>query len=71
MKKVQHVSIKVTNKGYNLLSVREFLSLPSINRMEMTIRNQVEYLDVLGNKIPAVDALKQLNEVKQQYRKAS
>ena len=65
---VSQVSVRVTETGYNLFSVTDYLSRPTEARLKLARENRVEYLDDEGNTIPESVALRQLSSIMQDQR---
>jgi len=59
-RQVSQVSVRVSAKGYNLMSVLEYLSIKQSKRKELIFENRISYLDEDGVTIPSLVAVRQL-----------
>lgn len=59
-RKVSQISVRVSARGYNLLSVIEYLSIDQAKRKELIFENKVTYLDDDGAVVPSLVAVRQL-----------
>ncbi|NJM93593.1 MAG: hypothetical protein HC842_02070 [Cytophagales bacterium] len=66
MGRVFQIAVKVSDGGYNLISVNDFLKMPMMERMEMMLQKRIQYLDEVGNVIPILEATRQMGEVKRE-----
>jgi len=60
---VSQVSVKISERAYNLFSVQEYLSLPRETRMNLVKSNGVQYLDDNGQVVPPLKAVRYLSGV--------
>lgn len=60
---VHKISIKV-NSGYNLISVENYQKLSASERVAMISQKRIQFLDVQGNAIPMMTAVKAINQLK-------
>jgi hypothetical protein len=60
---VHQVSIKHEG-GYALMSVQEFLALPSIERTKLILARKVEFLGTDGRVLPMLDAVRAINKAR-------
>ncbi|UXP33299.1 ammonium transporter [Reichenbachiella agarivorans] len=58
--KVAQVSIRVSDKGYNIYSVIEYLSINQERRKKMISEDRVRYMDEMGSIIPPLVAVRQM-----------
>lgn len=57
---LSQVSIKVSERGYNLMPIDEYLEMSAKERVKLIDENKVQYLDSTGNVITAVKAVRQM-----------
>lgn len=57
---VSQVSVRISDRAYNLFSVQDYLNLPRETRMNLVKAKGVQYLDELGNHVPALHAVRYL-----------
>lgn len=57
---VSQVSVRISDRSYNLFSVREYLNLPRETRMKLIKAQGVQYLDDNGQAVPPLDAVRYL-----------
>ncbi len=57
---VHQVSVQVSELGYNLMSIQEFLEIPLEERAELHMRHRIEYLDEAGNRVALMEAIRQI-----------
>jgi Amt family ammonium transporter len=60
--KLVHISVQVSTAGHNLLSVAEFLEIPSDRRRGLIEQERVTFIGEKGNLLNRSDALGQLGE---------
>lgn len=60
---VHQVSVKKAG-GYNLISVQEFLAIPSGERTKLILEKMVQFLDQGGAIIPMLDAIRSINKTR-------
>lgn len=60
MKPVHNISVQQPGGGHNLISPKDFLGLPSADRINLIMQGKVSFLDEDGNIIPSMDAVKSL-----------
>ncbi|UXP31512.1 ammonium transporter [Reichenbachiella agarivorans] len=60
---VHHVSAKVSNRGYNVYTVKEYVELSMDFRSSWEAADRIQYLNEEGYVIPVESAQKQLNEM--------
>ena len=65
---VSQVSIRVSAKSYNLLSVREYLNLPRQQRLKLIKSDSVQYLNETGGVVPPIKAVRYLSGVLENQR---
>ncbi|AZQ61392.1 ammonium transporter [Flammeovirga pectinis] len=59
--KVRYVSMRVSGKGYNLLSFRDFVDFETTYRNQLIETDRVTFIDDQGSKIEYVEAMKQIS----------
>lgn len=57
------VSVKEAG-GYKLLSVEEFLALPSAERTNLILGRKIEFLGPDGTVLPMLDAVRAINKIR-------
>ncbi|MEP2026987.1 MAG: ammonium transporter [Reichenbachiella sp.] len=57
---VTQVSVRVSERGYNMYSIREYLSIPLEDRKRLFEDDKVQYMDEAGNLVPPLIAVRQL-----------
>ncbi|RJE71449.1 ammonium transporter [Reichenbachiella sp. MSK19-1] len=57
---VSQVSIRISDKGYNIYSVIEYLSISQERRKKMVAEDRIKYMDESGGIIPPLVAVRQL-----------
>lgn len=67
-KQIYRVSVQVSENGYNLLTVQEFLKLSIDERADLQTNNKVKYLDDEGNPLPLRDAIMEIGRLKNDWR---
>jgi len=60
---VNQVSIRISAKSYNLLSVKEYLGLPRPHRLKLIESDSVQYLNDTGSIVPPLQAVRYLSGV--------
>lgn len=58
--KVNQVSVRVSERGHNLMSIPEYLSISQKRRKELIFEDRVTYLDEKGAKVSSLVAVRQL-----------
>ncbi|MCV9387172.1 hypothetical protein [Reichenbachiella ulvae] len=58
---VHQISIKVKT-GYNLISVEKYREIRPLDRVHLISEKKVKFLDVEGNPIPTLRAIKDINQ---------
>ncbi|MBD0402902.1 ammonium transporter [Flammeovirga sp. EKP202] len=61
--KVRYVSVKISEKGYNLMDVKDFIALDPVYRLDLLETKKVSFINDQGEGIEFVDAMKQLHSV--------
>ncbi|MEP4533585.1 MAG: ammonium transporter [Cyclobacteriaceae bacterium] len=57
---ITQVSVKISDRAYNLFSVQEYLNLPRETRMNLVKTNGIQYLDESGHPVPPLRAVRYL-----------
>lgn len=65
---IANVSIKRSNTNFDLISLHQFLKIPSFERHDMIKQHMVEFIDISGGKIKLIDGLKAITELIKQLR---
>ncbi|WP_109829289.1 hypothetical protein [Reichenbachiella versicolor] len=60
---VHQISIKVKS-GYNLISVDNYIKMSAKDRVGLISQKRIQFLDVEGNTIPLMRAVKSINKAK-------
>lgn len=60
---VSQVSVRISDRAYNLFSVQDYLNLPRETRMNLVKADGVQYLDDFGNTVPPLTAVRYLSGV--------
>lgn len=58
---VHQISIKVKT-GYNLISVDKYREIRPLDRVTLISEKKVKFLDIEGNPIPTLRAIKEINQ---------
>ncbi len=65
---VSQVSVRISDRSYNLFSVKEYLNMSRDTRMRLVKANGVQYLDDFGNVVPSLQAVRYLSGVLEDQR---
>ncbi|WP_258103938.1 ammonium transporter [Marinoscillum sp. MHG1-6] len=65
---VSQVSVRISDKAYNLLSVKEYLNMPRETRLKLVRAEGVQYLDDYGNSVSPLKAVRYLAGVLEDQR---
>lgn len=57
---VTQVSVRISERGYNMYSVSEYLGIPQDRRKQLIDEDKVQYMDESGNLVPPLIAVRQL-----------
>lgn len=57
---VTQVAVRVSERGYNVYSVNEYLNISQAKRRELIDEDKVQYMDETGNLVPPLIAVRQL-----------
>ena len=60
---VHRISIKVKS-GYNLITVDKYKQMSATDRVSLISQKRIQFLDVEGNAIPMMLAVKAINQAK-------
>lgn len=66
--KVTQVAVRISEKGYNMYSVEEYLSIPQASRKQFIDDDKVQYMDEVGNLVPPLIAVRQLGLILESER---
>ncbi|MBU2914242.1 MULTISPECIES: hypothetical protein [Reichenbachiella] len=58
---VHQISIKIKS-GYDLISVEKYREIRPIERVQLVSQKKIKFLDVEGNMIPTLAAIKDINK---------
>ncbi|UXP32352.1 hypothetical protein N6H18_18595 [Reichenbachiella agarivorans] len=48
--------------GYNLISVEKYREIKPIDRVQLVSQKKIQFLDIEGNMIPTLTAIKDINK---------
>ena len=65
---VSQVSVRISDRSYNLFTVKEYLNMTRDTRMRLVQANGVQYLDDFGNVVPPLKAVRYLSGVLEEQR---
>lgn len=65
---VSQVSVRISDRAYNLFSVQEYLSLPRETRLKLIKSGGVQYLDDNGQVVPPIKAVRYLSGILESQR---
>lgn len=65
---VTQVSVRISDRAYNLFSVKDYLNLPRETRMNLVKSRGVEYLDDYGNSVSPLQAVRYLSGLVENQR---
>ena len=65
---IAQVSIKTSDTNFDLITLHQFFKIPALKRHDMIKAQQVEFIDVKGEKIKLLDALKAITELIKKLR---
>ena len=59
---IHQVSIKMAS-GYNVIPVMEYKKISLVEQVQLIQKGRIQFLDITGNTIPIMDALKLVREL--------
>lgn len=65
---IAHVSVKKSDRNFDLISLHQFLKMPLNKRHDLIKDQKIEFIDTLGEKVKLVDGLKAITDLIKKLR---
>ncbi|UZR99053.1 hypothetical protein [Chondrinema litorale] len=65
---IAQVSICSSDTNFDLVTLHQFLKIPSLKRNELIMQQKIEFIDIAGDKINLIDGLRAITSLIKKLR---